>query len=613
MDEQDETFNSRERRKSRYLSFPYTNMGPGQKGFTVKTEDSETPSHSYQVEGSSVANSRSRRSSTAAKSSTKLQNTSAKSSKKLRSKWGRKHVRWSTMSSSQEFKNASSSELISGLYSKALDCTFLDKNRKSDLVEWFFSAYRLSTFHDEAELATILENQKKRKMGTPISNGSLNVNSEQEKKKKLEQKQEEKKKKPEQTRRRRNKSLPSQSDMNKNIAASEFLSGCSAKMSNTSPGGSMKDVEPALQPQNVGSTTREGSSRAKRSLAPKVSRPKKRKKTEVSLDEPRTKLISDLLDGGENSNKSSSFVIDLQMAAPPSCSIPGKNIGEDKIEIDLAGSKLELYSSQLGGVGNLDNVFSPMDAPAERLKTKRATIIPDLNDGGFQDNSTQKKLEGDNGFSSDLKSKNSQRMNQEPKSDPSRSNSSGMEFIQTIDYNRLEVNGSCLLLQFNPGVSLPSKGDLFAAFCRYGPLNVVETQMSKDGHAQVAFLKGADAEEACRSLKKNKQLGATLIVHNDPSETLALLRRFEATDHNDSSGTIAPLKQCDTIAGHSESRPPHCDRPSLDCIRKNLEMMASVLEKKGHTISPEMRDNLEVEIKTLMEKVNCIGSLPVEG
>ncbi|KAI9074351.1 hypothetical protein K1719_043645 [Acacia pycnantha] len=602
MDEQDETFNSRERRKSRYLSFPYTNMGAGQKGCTVKTEDSETPSHSHQVEGSSVANSRSRRSSTAAKSSNKLQNTSAKSSKKLRSKWGRKHVRWSTMSSSQEFKNASSSELLSGLYSKALDCTFLDENRKSDLVEWFFSAYRLSTFHDEAELATILENQKKRKMGTPIRNGSLNVNSEKEKKKKSEQ-----------TRRRRNKSLPSQSDLKKDIAASEFLSGCSAKMSNTGPGESMKDVKPAHQLQNVGSTTCEGSSKAKRSLAPKASRPKKRKKTEVSLDEPRTKLISDLLDGGEKSNKSSSFVIDLQMAPLPSSSIPEKNNGEDKIEIDLAGSTLELHPSQLGGVGNLDKGFSPMDAPAEHLKTKRATIIPDLNDGGFQDNSTQKKLKGDNGFSPDLKSKNSQRINQEPKSDPSRINSSGMEFIQTINYDRLEVNGSCLLLQFNPGVSLPSKGDLFAAFCRYGPLNVAETQMSKDGHAQVAFLKGADAEEACRNLKKNKQLGATLIDHNDPSETFALLRQFGATDHNDPSETIAPLKQCETIAGHSGSRPPHCDRPSLDNIRQNLERMASVLEKKGHTISPEMRDKLEVEVKNLMEKVNSIGSLPVKG
>ncbi|XP_028804225.1 serine/threonine-protein kinase ATM isoform X2 [Neltuma alba] len=541
-------------------------MAAGHKGLTVKTEDSETPSHCHQVQGSRAANNRSNRSPITAKSS----------KKKLRSKWCRKHVRWSTMSSSQEFINASSSELLFGLYSKALDCNFSYKNSKSDLVEWFFSAYRLSTFHDEAELAAILENHKSRNTGTPIRNGSLKVNSEPE----------EKKKKLEPTRRRRNKSLPSQSDVNKKIAASEYLSGCTAKMNNIRPEETMEDVKPALPLQNVRSTTCAGSSRAKRSLAaPKASRPKKTKKIKVSLDDPRTKVSSNLPDGGEKSNKSSSFVIDLQMVPPPRSGIPEKISGENKVEINLTGSNPELYASQLGGVGNLDNGLSATNPPAEHLKTKHATVIPDLNDIGF---------EGDNGFSPDLKSNHNQRMNQEPKSELSRSISSGMEVIQTINYNRMEINGSCLLLQFHPGVCLPSKDDLLSTFCQFGPLNVPETQILKDSHAQIAFLKGADVEEAFRNLKQNKQFGATSIDHNDPSET------------------IASLKQCETMTGHSGSMLPHCGRPSLDYIKHNLEMMASILEKKGHGISPEMRDKLEGEIKSLMEKVNSIGSLPVK-
>lgn len=575
-----EIFNSRERRKSRYLSYPYTNMGPEHSGFPVKTEDSETPSLTHQVEGSDVANRRrSQRASTAANSSKKVQNTSAISSaKKLRSKWCRKHIRWSTMFSNQVLMNESSSELLFGLYSKALDCNFPYKNGNSDLMEWFFSSYRLSTFRDEAELAAILENRKSGNTATSVKSGSLYVSGEQE----------EKKTKPGQTRRCRNKPLASQSDMNKDIAASEFLSGCSAKIKNTRPGESLEDVKPALQPQNVGSTAHEGSSRTKRSRTPRASRPRKTKKITVVLDDPRTKFFPGLVDGGggDKSNKSSSFVIDLQMVPPPSSVSENNN----EVEIDLRGSQ-PLYSFQFG-VGNLDNGFSPMDAPAEHLKTKHATVIPDLNDGGFQDVSIQKKLEGHNGFPQDPKSKHKQRLNQEPNSQPSRSISSGMEFMQSINYNKMEANGSCLLLHFNPGKFLPSKDDIFAAFCQYGPLNVAETQVSKDGHAQVAFLVDADAEKACCNLKQNRQYRETLSEHNNPFETSAL------------------SKQCEMTEGHSGTMPPHCDRPSLDFIRQNLEMMASVLEKKGHTISLELKDKLGEEIKNLMEKVKSIGSVP---
>ncbi|XP_054818484.1 uncharacterized protein LOC129318015 isoform X2 [Prosopis cineraria] len=502
MYEQDETFDSRERKKSRYLSYPYTNMGPGHKGLPVKTEDSETPSHSHQIEGSSVANNRSKRSCTTAKSSTK----------KLRSKWCRKHIRWSAMSSGREFGKASSSELLSGLYSKALDCNFPCKNRKSDLVEWFFSAFRLSTFRDEAELAAILENRKSGNSGTPVRNDSLSVNGEQ------------KKTKMGQTRKRKNQSLPSQSDMNKDIAASEFLSRCSAKTNNEGLGESMEDVKPAVQLQNVRSTTGVGSSRGKRSLTSKASRPKKTKKLEVCLDDPRSRFCSNSFDGGEKSNKSSSFVIDLQMVPLPRNGSPEKSNGKNKVEVDLTGSNPELYASHID-VGNLDNGFSPKNAPAEHLKTNRATVIPDLNDIGFEDISTQKKLEGDNGFSPELKAKHKQRKDSKPKSELSRS-----------------------------------------------------------------IFSGADAEKAFRNLKQNRPFGATLV------------------DHNDSSETIAPLKQCEPIAGHSGSKPPHCERPSLEFIRQSLEMMASTLEKKGHTISQQMRDKLEGEIKNLMEKVNSIGS-----
>lgn len=595
------TFDSRERKRSKYLSYPYINLEPRHKGLPASIEGSRTHILSHKGEGSSVATNQFNGSPSTAKSG----------NKKFRSNWCRKFIRWQTTSSIPDFINASSAELLSGLYSKAVGCNFPNENKRPDLVECFFCTYRLSAFHDEAELAASLINLKGGYSGTPIRNDSLNV-TEQEKRKK---------KKLEHAPRHRTKSLSSQSDMNIGIATSEFLSKCSIE---TNTGGNVEEVIPLIHLQNVGTTTFERS-RAK-SSSPKdpqvhsclgsegAAVPKRRKKTVAAKENKSSETFSSLLEVGEKSNKCSSLVIDLQMLSPSTNGTAEKTNGESKEELDLIGS-----ISQPVLVGNIANhnlsvsTISEVTvasvnkksrqrrqkrkekAPEEHLKTRLASMIADLNGSRTEYNSTRKELEDVNGFAPELKYIHIQNMDpEEPRTDVSKSIFASIGLTQTINNNRMEANGDALgtslLLQFDTRGSLPSKADLLTMFCRFGPLMVSETKILNDGHAQIVFVRSADAGKAFRSIEQDKTFGATLIDYK--------LHHLSAT--------IPPVDQHVTITGPSGSKPPYFERPSLDFIRQNLQMMASTLEKSGDNISPLTRDKLEGEINNLLKKVNSM-------
>lgn len=600
------TFDSRERKKSKYLSYPYVNLGIGRTVIPTKTEDSETLSSSTKVEGSSVAPNCFNGTTSTAKSGTKTS----------RRNWRRKSIRCSTMFHSPEFINASAADLLYGLYSKAIGCNFPKEDRQSDFVECFFLAYRSSTYRDEAELATSLINLKGGNSGTPIKNSSLDINSEEQKRKK---------KKLEHTLQPGTKSISSQEDTNMSMATNEFLSACSSEINTARPGGDVEEVNTSLQMQNVG-TTLKGSVAACSSVpeGPRLSslacegtaKPRKRKKRMAAMENPSSKTLLNLPDVDEKDNKCSSLVIDLQMLLPPSNGIPDKTNAEKNEEPDLLGSNPELNASQTNTVGNVashsllvSTTSAVNDAsmnkalkrrrkskergPVEHLMPKIATVVPDLNGSSTEYNPPRKELENENRFSLEVKYMHNQDLN--PEEELAKSTFVGTGFAQTNNHNKMEVNGdadgTCLLLQFDPAVSVPSKDDLMATFCRFGPLKVTETQSLKDGRAQIVFIRSADAGEAFRSIQQNKPFGGALID--------CKLHRH--------SVIIPPVEKC-IVSTEPCSKPLHCERPSLDFMRQNLQMMASTLEKSGSNVSPQIRDRLEGEITNLLKKVNSMTS-----
>ncbi|XP_027344133.1 serine/threonine-protein kinase ATM-like [Abrus precatorius] len=580
---------SRGRRRSKYLSSPYTNVGQKEKELPTETKDLRTPSRTRRAEASGVTTSRLNGSSSYAKLG----------SKRFRRNWHRKFISSSSTSGSPEFINASPNELLSGLYSTAVDCMFPVEDKSFDLVEWFFCRYRVSAFHDEAELATSLVNENGREIGKHVGNDLPAVKSEKRKNNKMEN-----------AVRRKTKSLSGLSDLNGNTS-----SGGTPR-----PGKKLKrkrkveEVTSSHQLQNVEINLNETCSNyssipeAPQNLICLASEENvvhiKREKIEAPQEQQSTEITSVCTDA--KSHKCNSLVIDLQFRSRHVPVVfPEKSSDENKERVFIA-SNPESCVSQEGPVFNVTNrtlLATPEvgsasvnktvrkkrmeKAAPEPLNTKLAVEIPDLNSTSIECNSVSPKFKTINFLSPEFKS-------EQP-----RSLSAGSGPNNTINNNRVEGNGeslgTCLLLRFAAGFYIPSKEDLMTTFCRFGPLKASETQMLKDtGSAQVVFVRSADAAEAFRSLEQNKLIalgGLTIVEYKLQHLSVACPPVEQVVTPTQPTGFM-PMP----VAGVAH--------PPLQYIKQNLQMMASVLENSGNSLSPQARAKLDADIKNLMRKVN---------
>uniref|UniRef100_J3NFC3 Uncharacterized protein n=2 Tax=Oryza brachyantha TaxID=4533 RepID=J3NFC3_ORYBR len=149
-------------------------------------------------------------------------------------------------------------------------------------------------------------------------------------------------------------------------------------------------------------------------------------------------------------------------------------------------------------------------------------------------------------------------------------------------------NPAALLLDFAKGVVLPSKEELLSAFGKFGLVIESETEIIKDNHsARVVFGKSAEAEAAYNSAE-------TLGMFGPPFATPRL-------------HYLPPIKL---------SVPSPASKPPLTDIRKNLERMISSLGghssvKKAATPSDgSKQENLLGEMQGLLAKVDKMLSGP---
>ncbi|WCJ36079.1 Tudor/PWWP/MBT superfamily protein [Euphorbia peplus] len=121
----------RERKKSKYLMYPYVNLE--HKGLPNETNDSK--SQEEESEKMVLVGSHS---------------VSKSASTKFQKKWFRKFRSDSDVSSNPKLIDASAADLLSELCYTAVDCQYPDKSKNFDTVEWFFSKLRISVYHDES-------------------------------------------------------------------------------------------------------------------------------------------------------------------------------------------------------------------------------------------------------------------------------------------------------------------------------------------------------------------------------------------------------------------------------------------------------------------------------
>ncbi|XP_045818528.1 serine/threonine-protein kinase ATM isoform X1 [Trifolium pratense] len=574
---------SRLRRRSKYLSYPYTDGGPGHKDLPAETEESKTPRPPVKAKASRRTRNASNGSISSAKSG----------GKRFRSNWDRKFISCSIMSSSPEFINASSGDLLSGLYSMAVDCMSPIENKNFDMVEWFFCKRRISEYRDEAELAISLVNENGGKTEKPVANDLVDTKSEKKRKNS----------KTENAARCKIKPLSGLSDMK----ASTSTGNCTSSGKKLKQKRKVEEITSMHQLQNAETTINDSGNKC--SSVPetpqnhnflasaKMTGPKKKQKLEAAQVHQGVQSASRV---DAKSIGCSSIVIDLQLTPPIPVDIHGKSNGQSKggLVSKVSNPEIRVYQNKLDGnvthsnllvstapeagtasqegrVGNITNHLLVNTAPHEHPNAEHARAIPDLNNISFESGSRRKESETVNFLSPELKS------------DHPRSLSACSNRTKTVNFDRVQDNGvssgTFLFLQFapGPGVDIPSKDDLLKTFCRFGPLKASETQSIKDnGSAQIVFVRNTDAAEALRNLEQNNPFGATLVgcrLHHPPA-------------------VAAPSERFRT-----PTQPTRPMRIPLQLVKLNLEMMQADLEKSGHTISPQKRAELESGVKNLRQ------------
>lgn len=653
-------FESRERKKSRYLSYPYINLehksSPGERENLQATDEGEdTNLGSDQFNGPS-SNLKS-------------------NGEKFWKRWYRRFNGGSNISGKAELKNASSAELLCKLFSTAVDCQYPSENKKFDSVGWFFSRFRISVYRDESVYETNCNDQNEAKDNEACFSG----NSPQEIKnlliapkselKRAKKKANLKNSEGDQTPSSLNaigrnatgawdvnvnldtclgkdnpmmrkkgraslgklktKSLSGLSDVNISIATSSLLVKDALDnviFSSTSKGKRKKKMKKGVTqecmqteqtiaiPDLNGSTATANllvddpqaadhiASEGKSELLEKMNEGYASKHSNANT-------TASLLDVHGNSVKPGTLVVDLQV---PNSALNSKfTAGQPNFIGKSANPGLSVKNPMLG-------LLTDEVKPGEKKRKRKekavsehlATGIPDLNGAGAESNSFGNELQETNGVAPSMKPerKKRRRKGKDALGLPSNITAAGRLDIN-INYDRKETNGetigTALLLTFAPEVPMPSKEDLASTFCKFGPLKESETQLLKEpGCAQIVFMQGTDADEAFQSLEKSNPFGVSLIKYElrhlsalsralEPGHTLCTSVASPPVD--DTGNSIKPSPGSNTQPGEA---------PPLDFIRKNLQMMTSMLEKSGDNLSPEMRAKLESEIKGLLKKVS---------
>ncbi|GLT57040.1 hypothetical protein SLA2020_300430 [Shorea laevis] len=558
----------RERKKSKYLSYPYVN-------WKIKNLPSETEADQSNVSTPPVKSG----------------------IRRFQKKWYKRFISGNDMSANPQMINASSAELLSELLSTAVDCSYPVESKSFGLTEWFFSRFRISVYHGESIYETYCKNMVGQKEATAVHPSLSGNNPHNDKPTSPHTRSELNKgtpnsnpesKTPKRKRRSESetpkmKSLSGLSDVNIainkcNLSGKDFQVMTPLTLDGEPTSASLQTKQTTNIPDLNGSGAMPISvGEDSQVLNHLASKSKKRKRKGAALEHSLTMpLPSTGLPVNGNYASFSSLMLSFEAAGPYSIgTVPEQNGKEGPTagQPDSAGNSgpvaPDIFSLTAEGKPVKRKRKRKAKATPDLLNHLPGHEIPDLNGTSTEPSASGKDCQETNSLlPSDKPEERKKRRKRQTR----------LGITLSVNYD----SGSTLLLTFGPGASMPSKEEVVATFSKFGPLKELETQVLEDsGSAQVVFMRTADAGEAARSLDDGNPFGATLINHQlqiHPSLPSA-------------KPSVVPLLQ-----------PHHSEAPSLDYIKKNLEMMTSMLEKSGDNLSPEMRAKLEMEIKGLLSK-----------
>ncbi|GER38516.1 Tudor/PWWP/MBT superfamily protein [Striga asiatica] len=181
---------------------------------------------------------------------------------------------------------------------------------------------------------------------------------------------------------------------------------------------------------------------------------------------------------------------------------------------------------------------------------------------------------------------------------------------------RKEDPGGRLVLKFEPGFPLPSSETLSAKFSRYGLVNKSEIRFLDETTVEIPYVRTPDLCFAHRSLESESPFGKALVGFELNCPHLKL----EKKPRKSPVLTVGPhtkmpawraLEVPRMLARPVEVGPrvPAGASPDIAFMKKNVEMMKLTLEKMGDEVQPDVRAKLENEIRAFLDKIeNVAGS-----
>ncbi|CAA0820906.1 Tudor/PWWP/MBT superfamily protein [Striga hermonthica] len=204
---------------------------------------------------------------------------------------------------------------------------------------------------------------------------------------------------------------------------------------------------------------------------------------------------------------------------------------------------------------------------------------------------------------------------------PGGTNVSSSDGKQPQKRARKEDPGGSLVLKFEPGFPLPSPETLSAKFSRYGLVKKSEIRALDETSVEIPYVRTPDLCFAHRSLESSEHpFGKALVGFELNCPHLKL----EKKPRKSPVLTVGPMTKMPVwralemprmparpveVAHRVPAGPAAGAPPDIAFMKKNVEMMKSTLEKMGDEIQPDVRAKLENEIRAFLDKIaNVTGS-----